>query len=373
MTGLRAIADAGRTVVVVTHNVMNLDMCDEVLLLAPGGVPVFLGPPGQLRAEFGTADWTEVFERIALWCKEEPTTTPATPRGRPSTRPADRSRATVPIGRQIRTLIARHIRLITADPGYAAFLLVVPLALAALALAVPGHGGLRTMTATAPDEAGQLLVLLFVGGAFMGGAATAREIVAERAIFLRERAAGLRPRAYTAAKICVFGAVCAVQTALLLGMVLTLRPGPKSAVLLGSPHLEIGIALWCTAFCSALLGLLCSALVRTSEQVMPVLVVLVMAQLVLCGGMIPVTGRPGVAELSWFAPARWGYAAGAATIDLRHLDPRTPGDALWTHSWRTWLLAVGVLAGWSIVAGTLLTVRLTRFRRTLIPPFGPAG
>ena len=37
MTELRALADAGRVVVVVTHSVLALDICDRVLLLASSG------------------------------------------------------------------------------------------------------------------------------------------------------------------------------------------------------------------------------------------------------------------------------------------------------------------------------------------------
>ena len=37
MTMLRALADAGRVVVVVTHSLACLDVCDQVLLLGPGG------------------------------------------------------------------------------------------------------------------------------------------------------------------------------------------------------------------------------------------------------------------------------------------------------------------------------------------------
>ena len=42
---LRSLADAGRTVVVVTHSVANLDVCDRLLVLVPGGKVAFFGPP----------------------------------------------------------------------------------------------------------------------------------------------------------------------------------------------------------------------------------------------------------------------------------------------------------------------------------------
>ena len=34
---LRSLADGGRTVIVVTHSVQSLMLCDRVLFLAPGG------------------------------------------------------------------------------------------------------------------------------------------------------------------------------------------------------------------------------------------------------------------------------------------------------------------------------------------------
>ena len=51
---LRSLADGGRTVIVVTHSVQSLMLCDRVLFLAPGGHTAYFGPPqlalGVLRA-----------------------------------------------------------------------------------------------------------------------------------------------------------------------------------------------------------------------------------------------------------------------------------------------------------------------------------
>ena len=48
MRMLRRIADAGRVVFVVTHCLSYLDMCDQVLLLAPGGKTAYCGPPSEI-------------------------------------------------------------------------------------------------------------------------------------------------------------------------------------------------------------------------------------------------------------------------------------------------------------------------------------
>ncbi|WP_280337338.1 FHA domain-containing protein, partial [Nocardia wallacei] len=65
MTMLRELADAGRTVIVVTHSVACLDMCDQVLLLAPGGKTAFCGHPATVGDFLGTSDWADIFARVA--------------------------------------------------------------------------------------------------------------------------------------------------------------------------------------------------------------------------------------------------------------------------------------------------------------------
>jgi ABC transport system ATP-binding/permease protein len=51
----------GRTVVVVTHSVLNLDMCDLLLVLAPGGHLAYFGPPREALRYFGQPDFSEMF------------------------------------------------------------------------------------------------------------------------------------------------------------------------------------------------------------------------------------------------------------------------------------------------------------------------
>jgi hypothetical protein len=89
-----------------------------------------------------------------------------------------------------------------------------------------------------------------------------------------------------------------------------------------------------------------------------------MAQLVLCGGLIPVTGRAVVSQLSWAVPARWGYAATAATVDLRRISPATQPDDLWRHAPGPWLLAVAILACCVATTTVLVAARVSRIERS---------
>lgn len=362
MQTLRTLADGGRTVVVITHSVANLGLCDRVLLLAAGGSVAYFGPPDGLLPFFGASDYADVFTAV--------TNDPATSAQRYEQSRLREQQVSIPLSApldvagehrapprqqsirsQLWTLARRHLRVVVADRSYAVSVLLMPVVLSVLAMAVPGSAGFGLPATPPTSEPMQLLVILMVGAAFMGTSLSARELVNERPIYERERAVGLSPVAYLLAKLAVFAGLALLQATLLTLFVLARKAGPVDAVILVSGELELVIAVAATAFVSAVLGLLISSMVSTSEQVMPLLVVSVMMQLVMCGGLIPITGRPLLAQLSWVVPSRWGYALGASTADVRALVPSAAPDALWSqdpHVWILSMLALAVLAGgWS--------------------------
>ena len=353
MTMLRQLADAGRVVLVVTHSLTYLDVCDQVLLLAPGGKTAFCGPPSQIGPTMGTTNWADIFSTVAgdpdgSKARYLARTGPPPPPP-PAERPAelgDPSRTS--LFRQFSTIARRQIRLIFADRGYFVFLAVLPFIMGSLSMSVPGNVGfgIPNPMGAAPNEPGQILVLLNVGAVFMGTALTIRDLIGERAIFLREQAVGLSTTAYLLAKVCVYTVFAVVQSAIVAVIVLLGKGGPtQGAVVLGRPGFELfaDVALTCVA--SAMLGLALSAVAKSNEQIMPLLVVAVMSQLVFSGGMIPVTGRVGLDQMAWATPARWGFAASASTADLTKLvpGPLTPKDSHWRHTAGAWSFDMAML------------------------------
>ena len=378
MRTLRGLADGGRTIVVITHSVANLAVCDKVLLLAPGGKVAYFGPPDELLPYFGARDYADVFIRVAgdpdrAKARFELSTAfqrhvsgPLRHRRRPAERPRQREQPTrqQSLASQLSTLVRRHLRVLVADRNYALFMLVLPVVLALLAMAVPGSDGFGApgpaqFGQLPSTEARQLLVVLIIGAAFMGTAASMRELVGERPIYQRERAVGLSPAAYLGSKLLVLGAVGLLQSVLLVLVLLLRKPPPSGASVLGNGALELILAAAATAWCAAAVGLMLSAYLRSSEQVMMVMVMAVMTQFVLCGGLIPVAGRAVLEQLSWFTPARWGYAAGASTVDLLSILPMED-DPLWRHGPGPWLLALGALALIGLVAAAVTLAKIRR-------------
>lgn len=377
MRTLRGLADGGRTVVVITHSVANLGLCDLVLLLAPGGRVAYVGPPQRVLAHFGRSDYSDVFADVAADPRgaadrfaQVSAATRALPVEPPTPGPAAPPLRQQSLARQTLTLVRRHARVLASDRSYALFQALLPLVLAALVVTVPGSAGFGWPRPPELGEASQLLVILIVGAAFMGVSSSSRDLVGERSIYRREKAVGLAPTAYLASKLVVFGLLAAAQSAVLVGLVLAVKAGPGDGVLLPGP-VELWIAVAATACCSAILGLLISAVVSTSEQVMPLLVVATMAQLVLCGGLIPVAGRVGLEQLAWLAPSRWGFAAAASSIDLTAMRaattpagaPAPAVDELWAHTPAQWGFALAMLALLGAAAATVAALRLRRIDR----------
>jgi len=366
MTMLRQLADAGRVVLVVTHSLTYLDVCDQVLLMAPGGKTAFLGPPDQIGAAMGTTNWAHIFAKVGadpdeanrrfLAQNQPPPPSQAAPGdlGTPS-----RARRR----RQFSTIARRQIRLVVADRAYFVFLAVLPFIMGGLSLTVPGDTGfgIAGPTSATPDEAAQILTLLSIAAVFMGTALTIRDLIGERPIFRREQAVGLSTGAYLSAKITVFCAFAIIQAAIATAIVILGKGAPtQKAVLLGNPSLELFVTVAATCVASAILGLVLSSIARSNEQIMPLLVVSLMLQLVLAGGLIPVTGRMFLDQLSWAVPSRWGYAASASTVNLRALVPGSllPQDSHWLHTRSAWLFDMAMLSALTIVYSVIVRWRI---------------
>lgn len=372
MEMLRRLADAGRVVVVVTHSLTFLDVCDQVLLLAPGGKTAFRGPLRELNSALGASDWADVFATVCAdpdgmhgrfmqeSSSQDADTMYRVAPGQPATEPA-RAR----VWRQASTVARRQVRLLMANRGYLGFLAVLPFIVGLLPLTVTGDAGLGHMPSLGapPFEAKHIVALTSFAAILMGTTLTARDLVGERAVFHREQAAGLSASAYLLGKTVVFSAVAVIQSAILVLIVTAPaigKAGPSSAVVLGSPMFELFVGVGSTCVVAVVMGLAISALARTGDQVIVLLAMTLTAQLILAGGFIPVTDRPLMEAVAWLMPGRWGFAATASTADLTNLVAGIANDAHWQHTTSAWLVNMAMLGVLALLFAGVARWRLKR-------------
>ncbi|MEU9378941.1 FHA domain-containing protein [Streptomyces sp. NPDC048255] len=372
---LRGLADDGRTVIVVTHSVLSLDVCDRLLVLAPGGRTAYFGPPGETLGHFGFTQWPEAFEAFENqqgrdWAGEYAASplhrkyadsSARQPRAGETGRAQPAGFAAAPPkaqswGSQLSTLIRRYAAALSADRTFLAIMIALPFVMGAMARALAG-GALTRETAI------NALLILCVGGVLTGAANAVRELVKERTIYQRERAVGLSRSAYLMSKVVVLGAVTVAQAVVLtlvglFGVDLN-APGGQGVFL--PPLAELTLVVALLSFTAMMLGLLVSALVSKEEVTMPLLVLLAIVQVVFCGALLQLDGVPVIGQLAWLVPSRWALGAMAGTIDLGALVPGAlTDDPLFAHSAGVWLLNVGMLVALAVLFGVLVARLLRR-------------
>ncbi len=371
---LRRLADDGRVVVVATTSPTDIDICDQVVLLTGTGTPAFAGPPAQIGAELGTTDWTEILARVRTdpyhahheYLARQPEAPPAAETPEAPVEPA----APTPrpsLWRQILIASRRQGWLLVGDQRYFIFLTILPMLFGAIALLVPGHGGLGPANpyGNSPDEAVEILAVLTVGAVVMGTALAIRDLFGEQRIFRREQANGLSASAFLAGKIIVYSLVAVVQTAIMTTAAVVGKGAPThGAVLLGSSTFEavfeLSVALAITTIVSAMVALAASSLATYIEQIILAAVLIVLISAVFAGAMFPIAGRIGLEQISWLVPSRWGFAASASTVDVHAINPLAASDDLWTHSSGRWLFDMAMLVGLGVAAAAALRWRLRR-------------
>jgi ABC-type multidrug transport system permease subunit len=340
----------------------------------------FYGPPADGLKHFGKPGWAEVFQAFEAepdrdWAADfraSPYHAEYVAAGLSGPLPAqarDRSAAPPPPPRtrgrlgQLSTLCRRYMAVIASDRNFLIMLGVLPVVLGALILAM-GRTAPQGLAGHDNTGAQSVLLTLVICACLAGATNSVRELVKERPIYERERAAGLSSGAYLWSKLIVLGVITAVQAAVLVLIGLAgLKMPATGSMLKSSPLAEIIVAIALLAVASMTLGLLVSAIVNTSEKTMPFLVLSVMAQVILCGGLLALP--VGLAQISYLTPARWGFAATASTVDFNNIIP--PGsfkpEWIWNHTSAAWLTD---MAGLAVLA--LLFLALAWWRLVQLGP-----
>lgn len=379
---LRGLADDGRTVLVVTHSVAELAICDKLLVMAPGGSVAYFGPPAEALNFFGYTSWADVFSAFenyrdydwaGRWRGSQHYQMYAADIDAVAVQPVhmpppQQIRPPKPSGwaAQLWTLMRRYISVIASDKGFLLLMVLLPAVLGVVSVVIPAEFGLAE-----PDppsrfngKAGTIMLILAVGMCFAAAANSVRELIKERVIYERERATGLSRSAYLLSKVIVLGVITALQGVIICGIGFSTRQLPEEGLFM-PPAAEICVSIIVLGFVSMMFGLMISALVKTAEKTMPLLVMFAIVQVVFTGVLFQVYGSPGLEQFAWLMPSRWAVAAAGTTLDLAHLmppwDPKNPTDLdpLWEHTAGQWGINITVM----LVMSAVLFVGVSRMLR----------
>lgn len=306
----RRLADAGRIVILVTHDMSASVMaqCDHLLVMVGGGRVAWFGPVAEAVENFGASTPAQIFERLGThrpehWAARYAASTAAfrwstmrsevvrrglLPRPERERAPAVRP-GRLPL---LRTLMERYLLVKRRDEAGWLVLMLQPLLLAVV------------MHLVFPRPTASLIFLLTLSALWFGMSAAVRELISDRPIWLRERRVGVGVTAWLGSKILVLGGLVALQCAALTALVF-----PYSGL---GPHgfspTELIVATTLAGWSGVATGLLVSAFWGRSEAAVGTIVLLLVPEIAFSGVMMPLTELGLVARaISWFNPARYAF------------------------------------------------------------------
>jgi ABC-type transport system involved in multi-copper enzyme maturation permease subunit len=205
------------------------------------------------------------------------------------------------------------------------------------------------------------LFFVVVSCVWFGTSNSAREIVTERAIYLRERMVNLSLINYILSKYILLSIICVLQCTMLLGIVffaLGFNGGLQAFFL----ELAVMITMSMTA-CA--LGLLLSTVVTSAEAAMALTPIALIPQVVLGGLMVPMTTNRLLGPLMYFMPARWAFEGSvvherqavasdpAWLIDLKDRSLNSAPDYIEAGKFKCAIAQMGsdqLMGGWGFTA-----------------------
>jgi ABC-type multidrug transport system ATPase subunit len=322
---LRRLADRGAGMAFTTHAVADIDACDRLVVLAPGGRLVYDGPPQSAAAALGAETLTDLYDRLADpgvprvtqdWEGAADARGPGRPiarlRARRTSLDARRRPSTL---RQFAVLTQRAAEIVLRNRLTSSILLGSPAAVIAMFAILFQRGALSP--GADPTGAVMECYWLAFAGFFFGLTYGLLQICTEVPILRREHQSGVSDAAYLASKVALLAPVLLIVNAVMLGVLRMLDRLPDLST---RTWVSLFVTLGVNAVVALFLGLLASASVTSVAQAALALPMLCFPAVLFSGAMVPVpvmtTAGAGIAAAM---PDRWAFEAIARHLEVTRL------------------------------------------------------
>lgn len=331
MHTLKNMASGGKTVVLVTHNTLNLHLCDKIIFLGKGGSLCFYGSPVEALDFFGVESLVDVYSMLdrdtETWrakFAQYRSSRYSSLHGSDSASSVKTSKKPKSLVRQFGVLCRRYLKLIVNDRQRLALLFAQAVLLAVLIWLVADGEQFVQFKIT------KALAFALACSAFWVGVLNAiQEICKERVILKREYASSMSLGAYILSKFTVLSMFCLVQSVILCGTFSLLVGLPETGVAM-NPFLEYFITTYLCMLSAMGMGLFVSSLFDNPDRAMTVAPILLMPQILFSGLAFELSGA--VEKISAIVTCRWAVEAFGTSADLNRLmEESTAGNPLLTY------------------------------------------
>ena len=319
---LQKLSRDSRPIVTITHSTKHLPLCDQLAVMARGGVLVYYGPPADALSHFGVNDFDDIYTALDRhprehWPSVHPDVTADRTRTRTTALFSRPSRQRQPAVLPQALILARRYSTLMLRDRRNLIILLGQVPILAFLIAI-GFSAQTFAPSGSRIDATTFLFMTAITAMWLGAIAAAREIVKEKPVFLRERAVGVSVSAYLISKVAVLFVLCTAQIAILSVILFWLRPLHENA----SAYLATFVLLLLTSLAAIAMGLLASTLARTEDQSTSFIPMMLIPQLLFGGAIISLAGKGiTIKILAALMVSRWSFASLGSAIHLNDSQP----------------------------------------------------
>jgi len=317
---LRKLADKGKTIILITHAMANLHLCDKIVFLGKGGRLCFFGTPAGALDFFNVNDFVEVYDLISnkseAYCEKfKKSNYYIYNRALRSKTCLKRELPKVKgqsSWNQFCILSKRYLKLTACDTQRFLILLGQAPVVAILLGLVTKRSAFSVYESTC-----QILFTLACSAVWIGLINSIQEICKERVVFKRERAVNIKLLPYIGSKLLILGGICFIQAISIVLIFNQFIPFPKGYHLIGSLKFELIVTMFLTLFSATIMGLTVSTLVTNNDRAMSVAPFFLIPQIIFSGFIFKLSGIAD--KLAHGIIAKWSLNAMSVSLKINEL------------------------------------------------------
>ena len=365
MKTLRKMSQMGKTIILVTHNTLNLHLCDKVAFFGDRGHLCFYGSPQEALDFFEVNDFVDIYtlinENLDYWYhKFEDLREEIVPKTIPSGKSNNIENKKKSFIKQLIILIKRYIKLISND-FQQLLILFAQAPIVAILLAMVTTDDLYKSY----DDTKAILFSLGCASIWLGLLNSVQEICKEKVILQKEHMADLKLSAYLLSKFIVQGLLAFIQSLLLVSIFQKIAGSSEYSILINS-FWDIQIICFLSILSSATMGLFISSFVKNANIAMTIIPLVLVPHLLFSGMLFKLEGISDF--ISNFILCRWtveGLGTSANLIELTHLvQTINPMIEVEAESYFTFtvehmhqIIGVIILMTFTLLVGSYLVLR----------------
>lgn len=308
--------EQSKTIIMVTHTIQNLDLCDKVIFMGAGGRICFCGSVEEAKMFFDTDSLIDIYQKIndesEIWSEQYKKCFEFT--DEVESQPIERKeKRKVNYLKQFGVLTMRYAELIKNDFTRFVLLIVQPVIMGILMYFVSSREVYDYY-----ENSKSIFFVMSCAAIWLGVFNSIQEICKERVILRREYMGNLKIPVYILSKYVMQIVIGFAQSIImLLTFSLTLGLPDIKPFIFSSVFEDILLILFMTILSSSALGLVISSFVKSNDRAMAIAPFALIIQLLFSGILFELDGFTEF--LSYFTISRWSMEGFGNIMDLNNM------------------------------------------------------